>query len=116
MQCTLQPVNCQEAPRDASQLPILCTHFCVTHHFCRGSLTDVLEEFGPEGRRAGAVKGELVLLVEGCSVDHSTAVLALATAEQVGSSTQVKGEAIGQCWQHHGISMAVPSRSVTSTC
>lgn len=43
----------------------------------RGSLQQVLEEFGPDGRRA--VKGEVVLLVSGCSADEQQ-YFALATA------------------------------------
>jgi 16S rRNA C1402 (ribose-2'-O) methylase RsmI len=35
---------------------------------CRGSLQQVLQEFGPEGNRA--VKGEIVLLVAGCTAEE----------------------------------------------
>lgn len=55
-----------------------CTIHCL--HVPRGPLSDVLEEFGADGRRNGVVKGELVLLVEGCAEDSESLLLAAAAA------------------------------------
>lgn len=49
---------------------------------CRGPLSDLLDEFGPSGRRAGVVKGELVLLVDGCSEDKAALAAMTAAAGQ----------------------------------
>ncbi|WIA38015.1 hypothetical protein OEZ86_001386 [Tetradesmus obliquus] len=48
--------------------------------FYRGPLADVLDEFGPSGRRNGVVKGEVVLLLEGCTADPNALLLAAAAA------------------------------------
>eukprot|EP00878_Enallax_costatus_P025157 GHUV01026885.1.p1 GENE.GHUV01026885.1~~GHUV01026885.1.p1 ORF type:complete len:184 (+),score=84.84 GHUV01026885.1:26-553(+) len=65
--------------------------------FYRGPLSDLVDEFGPAGRRAGVVKGELVLLVEGCAEDAAAQLIAAAgshrTAEAPGSSTTA-----GEAW------------------
>jgi hypothetical protein len=48
---------------------------------------DVLVEFGPSGRRNGVVKGEVVLLVEGCPTDTNSLLLAAAAAAAAASSS-----------------------------
>jgi hypothetical protein len=55
----------------------------------RGPLTDVLDEFGPSGRRNGIVKGEVVLLVEGCATDTASLLISAAAAA---SSTTLPAE------------------------
>jgi len=52
---------------------------------CRGSLQEVLDEFGPYGRRA--VKGEVVLLVAGCSPQEQQ-YAALSAAVQTADGLQ----------------------------
>lgn len=49
---------------------------------CRGSLQEVLQEFGPEGSRA--VKGEIVLLVAGCTAEEQQYMTMSAAVAGVG--------------------------------
>lgn len=67
----------------ATQLnPMLCA--CVPSWLpCRGPLQQLLEEFGPDGRRA--VKGEVVLLVSGCTPEEQQALAMSAAAGTTGS-------------------------------
>jgi hypothetical protein len=60
----------------------------------RGVLTDVLDEFGPSGRRNGIVKGEVVLLVEGCATDSAS--LLISAAAEAASSTAAAPAAVQQ--------------------
>jgi hypothetical protein len=84
---------------------------------CRGPLTDVLDEFGPSGRRNGIVKGEVVLLVEGCATD--TASLLISAAAEAVSSTAAAPAAAQQEQQHAGSASSTPAgesmRLITST-
>eukprot|EP00879_Flechtneria_rotunda_P025589 GHRR01027205.1.p1 GENE.GHRR01027205.1~~GHRR01027205.1.p1 ORF type:complete len:214 (+),score=68.85 GHRR01027205.1:149-790(+) len=54
----------------------------VHEEFCRGTLTHLLDEYGPEGRRGGVVKGELVLLVDGFT-DPAGSSASVAAAGQL---------------------------------
>jgi hypothetical protein len=58
----------------------------------------VLDEFGPSGRRNGIVKGEVVLLVEGCATD--TASLLISAAAEAASGTASAPAAAQQEQQH----------------
>jgi 16S rRNA C1402 (ribose-2'-O) methylase RsmI len=53
-------------------------------HNARGSLPEVLQEFGPGGRRT--VKGEVVLLVSGCSSEEQQ-FLTLSAAAAAGTQS-----------------------------